>query len=1153
MSSVGPNSSRRTVLKGGLGAATAAALGGNLRMPAAAADAPASTAAHELLPSFLTPPRSWAPRVWWHWMSPNITRDGIIKDLDWMRRTGIGGFHQFTGDGGRSVYVPEPAVYMTPEFKDAWRTAIEGAAERKLEATLSSSAGWSITGAPFVAGPDGMKKHVWTETRVTGDNRKLRLSLPRPPEAKGTFLDSMVTQKSLNPQPDLYVDQRVFAYRVDDTADSAPSVSFSAYSATASGAVETNGDAGVQLNATDAAKMGNDSVADPLYLRKTRPWVRFEYAEPITVHAFTVAAGGSFDGWVNLIESGNAIAIYSSTDGTTWGSDLALKDATGSNLYNGVQRTIAIRPTAARYYKVQWLGGADIALRKLVLRTAPTVHKWEHKAGFGAVGNFYKIDTPDGTRTGVPKSAVIDLTSRMAADGTLEWSAPRGHWVVVRLGYSLTGHENGPTAATATGLEVDKLDARRVRAYLNTYLDEFESIVPDELWGGDGLSGVLCDSFEAGFQTWTDTILDKFSKRYRYDPGPWLPALTGTIVENAAETDRFLWDWRNLLSELLAEAHYGTIRDVVHERGLQRFVSQAQEDRRGWFGDDLAMRARADIPMGASRSVTTTLGGVVQEQFRLDMKGASSLAHVYGRPYAACEAFTITGGRYVPRDLKPFADQLLVAGTTQFVVHSSDHQPLDGGPGTTLDGIGWYMNRNQTWAEQAKPFATWMGRTSGLLNQGTNVADLAYFYGQEAALSGQWLPAPAGTGVQPDVARHHQYDFVNGEMLLDELHIKNAELVTRSGQSYPLLYLGGMADRMTLPVLAKIREFVRHGGAVCGPKPTGSPSLGDNQTTFSRYARELWGDGTETFRTVGKGSVMAGLDPDTALARIHVAPDLAFEPAEAALTFVHRRTANTDIYFVVNNDHSNPVTTELSLRTAAAGVELWDAVTGEVRRATFTTSSGRTTVPMTLRAADSIFVVVTRGRSGSATIPPISEQPTPTTIGAWDLTFSPPRGTPDSLRLETLVPLSGHSVTDVKYYAGTVVYHTTLTTDLDPATLRDARILLDLGEANEFAEVTLNGTDMGEILWRAPYRLDVTGVVRKGANTLEVRVTNTWFNRIVGDLQPGVTTRYATRYNNETFGASAGAALLPSGLVGPVSLIVQRGPKPIRVSAQPSS
>lgn len=559
------------------------------------------------------------------------------------------------------------------------------------------------------------------------------------------------------------------------------------------------------------------------------------------------------------------------------GAALTVKDRTGGNLYAGAQRTIAITATTARYYKVVFVTGSDLQLTKLVLRTVPTVHKWEHKAGFGAVGNFYLVDTPGGGLPAVKKSSVRDLTASMTADGTLKWTAPKGRWVVVRLGYSLTGHQNSPTTAAATGLEVDKIDADRVRAYMNTYLDQFQDAVPADLWGNDGLSGLLCDSIEAGFQTWTDTMVHQFEVRRGYDPGPWLPVLVGTVVNSAGESDRFLWDWRTTLSDLLVDCHYKTIREVVHQRGLEHFYSQAQEDRRGFFGDDTSIRIQADIPMGASRSVTAKLGGVVGEQFRLDMKGASSIAHVYGREYAACETFTSTSIQYMPRDLKPFADQILIAGITRFVVHSSDQQPLDLGPGTSL-GTGYYFTRNQTWAELAGPFVTWMGRTSGLLNQGTNVADVAYFYGQEAPLSEQWLPRPAGFGTQPDIPGTCQYDFVNNEIILNELVIRGDRLVTRSGQSYGLLYLGGMADRMTLDVLDKLRQFVLAGGAVCGPRPTGSPSLADSDKKFQAIARELWGSGAETSRKVGRGHVLTGLLPDAALARIGVPPDWTFTP-----------------------------------------------------------------------------------------------------------------------------------------------------------------------------------------------------------------------------------------------------------------------------------
>jgi hypothetical protein len=180
----------------------------------------------------------------------------------------------------------------------------------------------------------------------------------------------------------------------------------------------------------------------------------------------------------------------------------------------------------------------------------------------------------------VAKSSVVDVTELMdATTGRLQWTPPARRWVVVRLGYSLTGHQNRPAPPDATGLEVDKLDPDRVRNYVNTYLDQFLSVVPEEFVGEHGLSGFLTDSYEAGYQTWTETILAQFAARRGYDARPWLPALVGVVVESARESDKFLWDWRKTLAESLADSHYGTIKEVVHERGLERFYAEAQEDR----------------------------------------------------------------------------------------------------------------------------------------------------------------------------------------------------------------------------------------------------------------------------------------------------------------------------------------------------------------------------------------------------------------------------------------------------------------------------------------------------------------------------------------------------------------------------------------------
>jgi len=1021
-----------------------------------------------LFATFKTPVEDWRRRVWWHWMSPNVTKDGIIKDLDWFKRVGVGGYTQFTGDG-RTAYVPDPVGYLTPLFNDCWKTAIQGAADRGLEAIVTSSAGWSITGAPFVAPADGMKKHVWTETWVDG-GKPVTVTLPPPPTSTGTFLD-----KTISGRPTYYKDQQVFAFPVPDGARSQADLNPNIY--------VSNGDvSGVLLSASDASKLSNDSVIDPVSVSKDTTnsvWIRLEFLDAITVGGLTISVNGTdFAGWVHPTEDSRSgasatVEVFSSADGVTWGPGLTLKDSSGSNFYTGAQRSLAMEATTAKFFKVQFSTSSTVALTKLVLRTIPTVHKWEHKAGFGAVGNFYEIDTPVGGLAPVDSRSVVDLTGAMDENGVITWTPPKGRWVIARFGYSLTGHQNRPAAADATGLEVDKLDPVRVRTYMETYLDQFQSIVPPSLWGGNGLTGLTCDSIEAGFQTWTDGILDEFAARRGYSASRYLPALIGVVIDSAEATDKFLWDWRTTLGDMLVDHHYGTVADVAHERGLANFYAEAQEDARGFFGDDTAIRRKADIPMGASRSNTALLGGVLGEQFRLDMKGASSIAHVYGRPYAACETMTSTSIQYVPRDVKPFIDQCLIAGVTRIFVHSSDHQPLNAGPGTSL-GPGWYFSRNQTWAELAGPFVTWMARTTGVLNQGLNVADVAMFYGQEGPLTVQWL-VPG----QPDIPDGCQYDFVDHEIIENELTLKSdGTLTTAAGVEYKLVHLTGQATRMTYASLVKISSLVNRGATISGSKPTMSPSLDDPEDRWQKAADALWGDGTPGVRKVGKGRVITGMSPDQALAAIEVAPDWTYTGTRGTITAVHRSLPGSEVYYIVNNNHASAVTTDLTFRAVGSSVEIWDPVTGDARLTSFNTDTHRTALTLTLGAGDAVFVVIARGKPGERTVPPISEQNSPVATGPWTVTFDPPRGTPDTLQLAALSSLSLSTDFNTKYYSGTVIYTGRLNSALDRASIpADARVLLDLGEVNEFAEVVLNGKELNATLWRAPYRVDVTDVL----------------------------------------------------------------------------
>lgn len=1145
------STSRRKFLQGVTGATALAAAGGVLPgtdAPAAAAEpalAPpdlshlgalrtasgtSSLEGSTLAKGFEAPPADALPRVWWHWMNQNITKEGIKADLDWFHRIGVGGFVNFDGAGSVPVVVPKPLPYMSDGWKDAFHYAMQRAEELNLEADVAGSPGWSESGGPWVAPEDGMKKFVWTETWVRG-GRTVTVTLPQPPDVAGTFQDQAATSATPTPLPRLYSDARVFAYPVDDSARSQAAIEPKIYGsgslATPTSKATTNGSEGVAL---DVAKLSDASVANPVYLPatsvKTPTWVRFEYDKPVTVNGLSIAAGGSFSGWNDIVETGPVAQVYSSHNGNDW-------NLVSEGIYNGVQRTNFVPATTARYFKVVFLpdpttaSAAPLALGALILRTTPTVHQFEVKAGFGQTANYYAIDTPTlGALKAVQRSEVVDLTGKMDANGVLHWKAPSGNWVVVRLGFSLTGHQNGPASTAATGLEVDKFDAKRVRAYMNTYLDMLEDATGKGLLGSKGLTGLLNDSYEAGYQNWSENVLAEFRERRGYDPGPYLPALTGTVVEHATVSDQFLWDWRRTLNELLAENHYQVVTQEAHKRGLQRTYAEAQEDKRGWFGDDMEMRQYADIPMGASGGAFAP-GDGPYETYRVDARGAASVAHVYGRRYAAAEAFTFTPQGSTPKDLKPTADELLVQGINRFMIHTSAHQPLDQGPGITLNGIGSFFTRLETWAEQAKPWTTYLGRCCHVLSQGRRTADVAYFYGQEAPITGIW----GRTAKQSDQPIGYDYDFVNGTVILNELSVKDGRLVSTAGASYRLLYLGGSCARITLPVLRKIVSFVEDGIAVAGIRPTSSPSLADDDKEFQRLVTKLWGGGVERDRVVGAGRVFNGVTAAEALQQCGISPDWSYTLQQVdPLMFTHRSTADADIYYVVNRRNVR-TTLSVSLRAAGKSVELWDPVSGSVSPVSFTTAGGRTSLTIDLGPVDSVFVVIAKGDPGSATVTARQRHQIGAVEGAWSVDFQEGRGAPKSTKLSFLQSLTDNTEPGIRYFSGTATYRATVTVG-DDWLEQGSRVLLDLGEVHDIAEVKINGADAGTV-WRAPYCVDVTDAVRKGANSLEVAVTNTWLNREIGDAQPGADkiTHFqpASRVR-----VTAATPLLPSGLMGPV-------------------
>lgn len=644
------------------------------------------------------------------------------------------------------------------------------------------------------------------------------------------------------------------------------------------------------------------------------------------------------------------------------------------------------------------------------------------------------------------------------------------------------------------------------------------------MMGPKGLGATVSDSIEAGFQNWTDDILEQFAQRRGYDPAPFLPVLTGRVVESATISDAFLYDFRRTLMDLMAEAHYGTVADVVKKRGLVSYGEALEAGNRPSLGDDLAMRSHAEIPMGAMWMFKPDKGP--NPAHVADLKGASSAAHLYGRTYVGAESMSsmFQYWAYSPRDLKHVADTEFALGVNHMSIHSSVHQPLvDKAPGLALWIFGQHFNRNESWAEQARPWIDYLARTSWMLSQGRFAADVAYFYGEEAP-----IVTLGEAGKLADVPKRYGFDFINADALLSLASVKDGAIVTPSGMRYRVLQLGGSSEHMTLPVLRRIAALAEAGAVIVGTKPVGTPSLADDASAFGQLADRLWAGGRET--KIGQGRIFAGIGVEEALAAIGSTPDQeVLATAVPTLNFLHRTLDDGELWFV-SNPTARSFVSDIAFRVAGREAELWDAESGTVRPLSYRTENGRTIVPVTLDPSGSALIMFRKTAAApTRNVTPPLETVLATLEGDWSVSFQPGRGAPTGSRPMRPGSWTDNSEPGIRFFSGTATYSRTIRV---PRVTKGSRVLLSLGEVNDIAEVAVNGKAL-RTLWHAPYRLDITDALKAGENRVEVKVTNRWVNRLIGDAQPGatkVTWTVVPAYSPK-------APLQPSGLMGPVTLI----------------
>jgi hypothetical protein len=1064
--------------------------------------------ADPLLDGFVQPAEAARPRVWWHWMNGNISKDGIRLDLEWMHRVGIAGFQNFDAALATPQVVERRLAYMTPEWKDAFKYATTLADSLGMEEAIAGSPGWSESGGPWVPGPEAMKKYVWSETVLEG-GKPFTGTLAHPPSVTGKFQNTPLGNAP-GDTPQFYADSAVVAYEIPATETLLPKPVFRSSS----------------QKSVDASILADDNAATSVKIhargQSGERWLQAEFRQPVTVRSVTTSIGRP--------PRGTSLSLQASDDGTHFQNVTAVQP--GSTL----DQTLSFAPVTARYFRLlftlQTPSADDIEVNEFVLHSGSRVNRFEDKAAFEPAADLYGFATPEvASADPIRKSGVIDLTGKMRPDGTLDWTPPSaGRWVVLRLGYSLLGITNHPATKEATGLEVDKLNAHYVKNYMDRYLDSYKETVGADFMGKRGIRYVINDSWEAGSQNWTDDMIADFTRLRGYDPHPWLPVLAGHIVESAKASDQFLWDLRKTIADLTSTEHYGQLEATLHERGMGHY-GESHESGRAFIADGMEVKKYNEIPMSA---MWVQSPGVNNDLYRYDAddRESASVAHIYGQNIAAAESMTAnrnSSWMWSPATLKPTADKELVNGINRFVIHESAHQPLrDKAPGLTLGPYGQWFNRNETWAEQAGPWIDYLARSSYMLQQGRFAADILYFYGEDSNLTAIFVNSA------PSLPAGYGFDYVNADALIHMFHADSGHIMTASGMDYRLLALDPYSKHMSLPVLRAIYALVEQGATVAGPKPTDTPSLADNQDEFHKLNDALFGDGTGV-HTVGKGKVFAGQDAAAALKALGLSPD--FQPTtaqtNAPIAFVHRKLADGDLYFV-DNRSDRETTVDATFRVSGKAPEFWRAENGQSEAASYEIGNGATTVPLHLEPWGTVFVVFRKpAMESSRRLPAIVESPLATIDGTWQLSFQPSRGAPATVTLSKLASWTDNADPGVKYFSGVGTY--TKTIDASSAWFKPGEaIWLDLGDVKELAEVSVNGTPLG-VIWHAPYRVDVTKALKPGQNELSVKVVNTWVNRLIGDEQPNATKVAFT----DVTPYKATSPLMPSGLIGPVQLLRQ--------------
>ncbi len=1052
---------------------------------------------------FQNPSDEAKPWTFWYWMYGAVSKEGITADLEAMKHAGLGGTYLMPIKGvSEGAQYNGKAQQLTPEWWEMVRFSMEEADRLGLKLGMHICDGFALAGGPWITPKESMQKVVWSDTIVDGGKLNA-LRLPQP-EAYENY----------------YEDIALFALPVEDAADEMPAKITCVNLATAN-------------NVKSAQTVNMDAAG---VIRSSYPcYIQYEYKQPFTCRNIEIVLNG------NNYQA-HRLKVMASDDGVNYRFVKQLVPARQGWQNTDENSTHSIPATTARYFRFYWTpegsepGSEDmdaakwkpnLKIKQLCLHQEARLNQWEGKAGLVWRVAESTREEEVGKEDCYSLSQIINLTEQYknapanhSKEKTITAVLPKGKWKLLRMGHTATGHTNA-TAGGGKGLECDKFDPKTVRKQFdNWFAQAFVKTHPEV--ARRVLKYMHVDSWECGSQNWSDSFAKEFRTRRGYDLLPYLPLLAGIPMESAGRSEEILRDVRTTIAELVVDVFYQVLSDCAKEYDCQ-FSAECVAPT--MVSDGLLHYQKVDLPMGEFWLNSPT------HDKPNDMLDAISGAHIYGKNIIQAEGFTEVRGTWdeYPAMLKALLDRNYALGINRLFYHVYVHNPwLDRQPGMTLDGIGLFFQRNQTWWDKgAKAFSEYATRCQSLLQYGHPVTDIAVFTGEEVprrsvlperlvpslpglfgterveserirlANEGQPLRVrPVGVTHSANMAdpekwvnplRGYAYDSFNKDALLRLAKAESGRMKLAEGTGYKVVVLPLSRPMNPEPVLSpevrKKMDELKAAGVIV-------PALPYTEEDFSAY----------------------GLERDM------IVPE--------DISWTHRSGELGDIYFVANQREETRAFTA-SMRINGRKPECWNPVTGEMNtHPSYHIHGNRTEVTLTLAPNESVFIVFpTEEAADKERTSTDKREPLNRTLETeeYTVTFL---ATGKTVVRKDLFDWSKEEDEQIRYYSGTAVYKATFR--WKDKLKKGQPVYLNLGKVCNLATVRVNGIDCGTV-WTAPYRADITSALKKGTNELEIEVTNTWANALKGVDEgkapyDGIWTNAKYRKQEDT--------LLPAGLLG---------------------